>query len=79
MKSSREALVSSGKDLKEAEWTNLQTQVETLTDQLKDAPDDATASSIVTAANPQATAVQASVAAVNTAICTTGGATTTTS
>ena len=76
--SSREALVSSGQDLSEAEWTNLQAQVETLTGQLQDAPDDATVSSILADADAQATAVQASVATLNTAICTSGGATTTT-
>ena len=78
VKSSREALVASGKDLSEAEWTNLQAQVETLTGQLKDAPDDATVNSILADASAQATTVQASVAALNTAVCTSGGATTTT-
>jgi hypothetical protein len=78
VKSSREALVSSGKDLSQAEWTNLQSQVGTLVDQLKDAPDDATVSSILTDAKPQATKVQASVATLNTAVCGTGSATTTT-
>ncbi|MET0145919.1 MAG: hypothetical protein ABW328_14225 [Ilumatobacteraceae bacterium] len=78
VKSSREALVSSGEDLSQAEWTNLQAQVETLTGQLKDAPDDATVSSILAEADAQATAVQASIATLNTAICTSGGAPTTT-
>jgi len=78
VKSSREALVASGKDLGQAEWTNLQAQVDTLTGSLKDAPDDATVSSILADADAQATKVQASVATLNTAICTTGGATTTT-
>ena len=78
VRSSREAMVSSGKDLGEAEWTNLQAQVETLTGQLKDAPDDVTVSSILAEADAQATTVQASIATLNTAICTAGGATTTT-
>jgi len=78
VKSSREALVSSGKDLSQAEWANVQSQVGTLGDQLKDAPDDATVSSILTDAKPQAAKVQASVATLNTAVCSTGGATTTT-
>ena len=78
VKSSREALVASGKDLSQAEWTNIQYQVGTLTDQLKDAPDDATVSSILTDAKPQAAKVQANVATLNTAVCTAGSATTTT-
>ena len=45
--SAREEMVSAGKDLTEAEWTNLQTQVEDLTGTLKDAPDDVTVSSIL--------------------------------
>lgn len=78
-KSSREALVASGKDLGEAEWTNLQAQVDTLTGQLKDAPDDATVSTILADAATQAATVQASIASLNTAVCTAGGASTTTS
>jgi len=78
VKSSREAMVSSGKDLGEAEWTNLKAQVETLTGSLKDAPDDVTVSSILADADAQAATVQASIATLNTAVCTTGGATTTT-
>jgi hypothetical protein len=77
VKSSRETLVASGKDLSQAEWTNLQTQVDALSGSLKEAPDDATVSSILTAADAQATTVQGSVATLNTAICTTGATTTT--
>ncbi len=78
VKSSRETMVASAKDLSEAEWTNLQAQAETLDGQLKDAPDDATVSSIVDDFSAQVTKVQASATAVNTAVCTTGGAATTT-
>ena len=53
VKSSREALVAAGKDLSQAEWTNLEAQAETLNGQLKDAPDDATVSSIVADFNTQ--------------------------
>ena len=59
-------------DLSQAEWENLATQVDTLRDQLQDAPDDQAVQSILDEAKPQAVAVQASVAAVNTAVCTTG-------
>ena len=76
--SAREEMVSAGKDLTEAEWTNLQTQVEDLTGQLKDAPDDVTVSSILSDANAQAATVQASVASLNTAVCTGANTTTTT-
>jgi len=74
----REAMVSAGKDLTEAEWTNLQTQVDDLTGQLKEAPDDVTVSSILADANAQAATVQASVASLNTAVCTGSNTTTTT-
>ena len=70
--------MSAGKDLTEAEWTNLQTQVEDLTGTLKDAPDDVTVSSILSDANAQAATVQASVASLNTAVCTGANTTTTT-
>ena len=76
--SAREEMVSAGKDLTEAEWTNLQTQVEDLTGTLKDAPDDVTVSSILSDANAQAATVQASVASLNTAVCTGANTTTTT-
>jgi hypothetical protein len=78
VKSAREALVSSGEDLGEAEWANLQTQVETLTGQLQDAPDDETVSSIMAGAATQVATVQASVASLNTAVCTSANVTTTT-
>lgn len=75
--STREAMVDSAGDLAEEEWENLLTQVDTLRDQLTDAPDDQAVQAIVDEAKPQAQAVQASVATLNTAICTAGGATTT--
>ena len=78
VRSTREDVVDSGKDLSEAEWTNLQTQIETLGDQLRDAPDDVSVSSILADADAQATTVQASIATLNTAICTAGGPTTAT-
>jgi hypothetical protein len=66
-------------DLRRArtEWANLQSQVEPLTEQLQDAPDDATISSILAGARPQPTNVQATIATLNTAICTSASATTT--
>ena len=76
--SSHAAVVSSGQYLGEAEWANLQAQIATLTGDLPNAPDDAAVSSILAAADAQATTVRASVATLNTAICTVGGATTTT-
>ena len=78
VKSSREALVAAGKDLSQAEWTNLEAQAETLNGQLKDAPDDATVSSIVADFNTQVAKVQASVGTLNTAVCPIGSSTTTT-
>ena len=77
VRSTREALISSGEDLSEAEWTNLQLQAATLADQLQDAPDDATVSSILTDAKPQAAKVEASAATLNTAVCTSGAPTST--
>ena len=56
------ALDAIGADLGEAEWENLQTQVDTLRDQLQDAPDDEAVGAILEAAQPQATTVQASIA-----------------
>jgi len=78
VKSTRQAMVDSAASLSEAEWKNLQTQADTLRDQLKDAPDDQAMQSILDAAKPQAVAVKASAATVNTAVCNVGGATTTT-
>ena len=77
VRSTREEMVDSGEDLAEAEWENLATQVDTLRDQLRDAPDDQAVQAIVDEAKPQAATVQASVATLNTAICSVGGATTT--
>jgi len=77
-KDAREDLASSAKKLGEEGVKNLQTQVDELKDQLKDASDDQSAASILVAAQPQAIKVQASAAAVNTAVCTPGNATTTT-
>ena len=73
-KDAREDLASSAKKLGEEGVQNLQTQV----DELKDAPDDQSAASILAAAQPQAIKVQASAAAVNTAVCTPSNASTTT-
>ena len=70
-------MVESAGELSEAEWENLQTQADTLGDQLQDAPDDQAVQSILDEAKPQAATVQASIATLNTAICTAGGATTT--
>jgi hypothetical protein len=77
VRSTREDMVESAEDLGEAEWENLATQVDTLRDQLQDAPDDQAVQAILAEAQPQATAVQASVATLNTAICTAGGPATT--
>ena len=40
VRSTRDAMVESAGDLAETEWENLVTQVDTLRDQLQDAPDD---------------------------------------
>ena len=69
-------MVESAGDLAETEWENLVTQVDSLRDQLQDAPDDQAVQAIVEEAQPQAAAVQASAAALGNAICTVGGATT---
>jgi hypothetical protein len=78
VKSTREDLESSAASLAQAEWTNLKTQADTLKDQLKDAPDDQAVAGILTDAIPQAVKVQASVATVNTAVCTASNTSTTT-
>ena len=54
-----------------------ETQVDTLHDQLQDAPDDQAVQAILDEAKPQATTVQASVATLDTAVCTAGAAATT--
>lgn len=77
VRSTRDDMVDSAADLSEAEWENLQTQADTLRDQLQDAPDDQAVQSILDEAKSQAATVQASIATLNTAICTVGGATTT--
>ena len=77
VRSAREDMVESAADLSEAEWANLETQVDTLRDQLQDAPDDQAVQSILEAAKPQAATVQASIATLNTAVCAAGAATTT--
>ena len=71
-------MIDSASDLSEAEWENVQTQAETLVDQLVDADDDEAVAAILEEAQPQAATVQASVATLNTAICSTGGSTATT-
>ena len=79
VRSTRDDMVESAGDLAEEEWENLLTQIDTLRDQLRDAPDDQAVQAIVDEAKPQAATVQASVATLNTAICRVGGATTTAS
>ena len=78
VRSTREDMIDSAADLTEAEWENVQTQAETLVDQLVDADDDEAVAAILEEAQPQAATVQASVATLNTAICSTGAATATT-
>ncbi len=78
VRSTRDDMVESAADLSEAEWSNLETQVDTLRDQLQDAPDDQAVQSILDEAKPQAATVQASIATLNTAVCTAGAAPTTT-
>jgi hypothetical protein len=77
VRSTRDDVAESAGDLAEEEWENLLTQMDTLRDQLRDAPDDQAVQAVVDEAKPQAAAVQASVATLNTAICRVGGATTT--
>lgn len=77
VKSARADLAESRADLVGAELDNLESQADDLDGVLADAPDDAVAADIVTAAQAQVIQLQASAAAVNTAVCTAGGATTT--
>ena len=72
-----EAMAGSAETLAEAELENLETQADALRDQLEDAPDDQAVQSILAEAQPQAAAVQASIASINTAVCTVGTSTTT--
>ena len=76
VRSTRDDMVDSAADLSEAEWQNVQTQADTLDDQLQDAPDDQAVQSVLEERKRQAATVQASVATLNTAICTIGSATT---
>jgi hypothetical protein len=77
VRSAREDLVESAQDLAEQEWANLESQIDDLHDQLQDPPDDEAVADILAAAQAQATNVRASVATLNTAICTpANGATT---
>ena len=78
VKSARGDLSDSGADLAEAEFENLETQAEDLDGALEDAPDDAAVADIVTAAQVQIAEVQASVASLNTAVCTAENSATTT-
>ena len=73
IRSTREDMVESAGDLAQEEWENLQTQVDDLVDQLRDAPDDQAVQAILDEAQPMAVEVQASVATLNTAICEVGG------
>jgi hypothetical protein len=77
VRSSRGDLAESRADLVEAEVDNLEAQADDLEGQLADAPDDAVVADIVSAAQTQVTQVQASAAAVNTAVCTAGNTATT--
>ncbi len=72
IKSTRADLAESRADLVEAEIDNLETQADDLDGLLTEASDDAVVADIVTAAKVQVVEVQASAAAVNTAVCTTG-------
>src|SRR6188768_3577451 len=54
VRSTREDVVESAGDLAEEEWENLLTQIDTLRDQLRDAPDDQAVQAIVDEAKPQA-------------------------
>ena len=68
VRSTHEAMVDSAADLGEEQWENLLTQTDALVEQLQDAPDDQAVQSVLDAAQPQAAAVQASAATLNTAL-----------
>jgi hypothetical protein len=70
VKSARSDLAESRAELVGAELDNLETQADDLNGALADAPDDAVVADIVTAAQAQVTQIEASAAAVNTAVCT---------
>jgi hypothetical protein len=72
VKSARGDLAESRADLVEAEIDNLETQADDLDGLLTEASDDSVVADIVTAAKVQVVEVQASAAAVNTAVCATG-------
>jgi hypothetical protein len=78
VRSTHESMVDSAGELREAEWENLEAQADALRDQLRDAPDDVAVQAILDEARTQADTVQVSTAALNTAVCTVGEATTTT-
>ena len=78
VKSARADLAASRADLVGAELDNLESQADDLDGVLADAPDDAVAATIVAEAQIQVTQLQASAAAVNTAVCTAPGGTTAT-
>lgn len=69
MRSARDEMIDSARDLSEAGWDIVQDQATALVDQLQDAPDDQTVAAVLDEARPQATAVRASLATVNTAVC----------
>lgn len=77
VKSARTDLAESRAELVGAELDNLETQADDLDGALADAPDDAVVADIVTAAQAQVTEVEASAAAVNTAVCTADNSATT--
>lgn len=76
VKSARADLAGSRADLVAAELDNLESQADDLDGALADAPDDAVIADIVTEAQTQIAQVQASAAAVDTAVCTTGNSST---
>jgi hypothetical protein len=78
VRSAGEELADSGSDLVDAEKDNLESQVDDLEGALTEASDDAVVADIVTAAQAQVAEVQASAAAVDTAICTAENSATTT-
>ena len=70
VRSTAEDMVDTAADLSEAEWENLQTQGDTLRDQLQDALEDQVVAAILNEAKSQVATVQANIATLNTAICT---------
>ncbi len=69
MRSARDEMIASARDLSEAGWDIVQDQASTLVDQLQDAPDDQTVAAVLDDARPQAAALRASLATLNTAVC----------